>query len=199
MTMQLVRAGQARRVRWRNDGGWTREIASGTVARPVAETTGADWDWRISVAEIEQDGPFSLFPGIDRCLILLEGSGMDLDFGGGDGVRIVPARPRIEFAGEAGIQCRLLDGPTCDFNAMWRRSVLSAQVEPLSLDGSMTTELGAGWTAAVFHVLAGRADLSGQALGMADTLVVVPPHPEPVRLTGSARLLTAVFRSLPSA
>ncbi|MDP3170391.1 MAG: HutD family protein, partial [Polaromonas sp.] len=36
---------------WRNGGGVTREL--------IAWPTPQDWDWRISVAEIEKDGPFS--------------------------------------------------------------------------------------------------------------------------------------------
>jgi hypothetical protein len=54
----VVAANEYRRVRWKNGAGWTREI----VRVPDRE----DWDWRLSIAEIEQDAPFSVFPGIDR-------------------------------------------------------------------------------------------------------------------------------------
>lgn len=197
MTIHVVLADQARRVRWRNDGGWTREIAAGRATSPTTvapDAVGAQWDWRISVAEIEQDGPFSPFPGIDRCLVLLEGPGMALDFATGVRERIVPARPRIDFAGEDDIQCHLLEGPTRDFNAMWRRSVLSAHVEQASVEGSMGTEMDEDGVAVVVHVLAGRIEAAGQGLGAGDTLVVASPHSEPVRLTGTARVLTVAFR-----
>ena len=43
---------------WKNGGGVTREIAKGAAAGPDD-----DWGWRISIAEVERDGPFSTFPG----------------------------------------------------------------------------------------------------------------------------------------
>ena len=39
------------RTRWKNDGGWTTEIA---------RSGGDDFRWRIRIAEIESDGPFLL-------------------------------------------------------------------------------------------------------------------------------------------
>lgn len=64
---------------WKNGGGETREIA--------AFPPGAgfdDFDWRLSIATIAEDGAFSAFPGIDRTLILLSGNGvaLRLDDGG---------------------------------------------------------------------------------------------------------------------
>jgi len=58
---------------WKNGAGLTREIAVGPV-----DANFADFDWRISVAEIARDAPFSAFPGIDRCIVLLQGRGMQL-------------------------------------------------------------------------------------------------------------------------
>ena len=37
--------------------------------------------WRLSAADVIEDGPFSTLPGIDRILLLTEGEGFDLDFG----------------------------------------------------------------------------------------------------------------------
>ena len=75
---RLIRASDTRRTRWRNNGGWTTEIASDP---PVGQAHGVptDFRWRVSIAEIERDGPFSTFPGVDRDLLLLSGNGMDLD------------------------------------------------------------------------------------------------------------------------
>ena len=69
--MRVIHLGDAPRERWRNDGGWTREI----VRAPEGE---ADYDWRLSVAEVESAGPFSHFGGCDRILMLLSGEGMAL-------------------------------------------------------------------------------------------------------------------------
>ena len=56
-------AHEYRRERWRNGHGWTREV----LRMPEAAE---DWDWRLSIAEIERDAPFSAFPGVERELVL---------------------------------------------------------------------------------------------------------------------------------
>lgn len=53
------------RERWRNGAGWTRTVAS-------AERDGLV-DWRVSLAEISEGAPFSLFPGMDRTAVLTGG------------------------------------------------------------------------------------------------------------------------------
>ncbi len=110
---------------WRNGGGSTRE-----VARAPAE--GADFAWRVSVARIEADGPFSLFPGIDRTLWLLAGAGMDLVIDG----TTVSLRSRFAscaFPGEAVVHARLVGGPTEDLNVMVQRAGTRALTEIVSL------------------------------------------------------------------
>lgn len=57
----------------KNGGGITTEI----IVHP-ANASMADFDWRMSMADVAQDGPFSIFPGIDRTLCILEGAGMSL-------------------------------------------------------------------------------------------------------------------------
>ncbi|MGI4858448.1 MAG: HutD/Ves family protein, partial [Janthinobacterium lividum] len=63
-------------VAWKNGGGTTSEIA----VWPRAASFDA-FVWRVSVAEIAQDGAFSDFPGVDRTIVLLSGAGMDLEGG----------------------------------------------------------------------------------------------------------------------
>lgn len=113
---------------WRNGGGSTRE-----VARAPAE--GADFAWRVSVARIEADGPFSLFPGIDRTLWLLTGAGMDLVI---DGTTVALRSPLAScaFPGEAVVHARLVGGPTEDLNVMVRRAGTKTRTEivPLTTD-----------------------------------------------------------------
>lgn len=137
-------------MRWKNDGGWTTEIARD----PGDETL--DFLWRVSIADIESDGPFSLFPGIDRDLVLLSGAGMDLDFADAPPLRIAERFQHVQFRGESEIQCRLIAGPTRDFNVMVRRGALRAEVVARPLVGSMVIfpEPNAQW---LIHVHAGHA------------------------------------------
>ncbi len=110
--MKVVRVDDCPLVPWRNGGGRTREL----LAWPHAD----DWQVRVSVAEIEADGPFSAFAGIDRCFAVLEGAGVVLSLPQGD-VRLTPIDAAVSFAGEAAPMCRLIDGPTRDLNLMVRR------------------------------------------------------------------------------
>jgi len=54
---------------WKNGAGETREI----VSIPSAD---APFLWRASIATLAQDGPFSLFPGVDRVIMLLGDAGL---------------------------------------------------------------------------------------------------------------------------
>lgn len=102
---------------WKNGAGRTREIA---VEPPGAGVD--DFDWRLSVAEVGHDAPFSAFPGVDRCIVLLQGAGLRLrsDDGRIDH-RLDRPLQAFRFAGETALQASLLAGPTTDFNAMTRR------------------------------------------------------------------------------
>lgn len=109
MTWQLVPLSTVAASPWRNGGGSTREL----LAWPAA----ADWRVRISVADVEQDGPFSAFPGIERWFAVLEGAGVALRLGGATNLLSADSAP-LRFDGAAAVDCALLDGPTRDFNLM---------------------------------------------------------------------------------
>ena len=145
---QVIPANEYQRERWKNGAGWTRQI--------VRVPDGDDWDWRLSIAEIERDAPISLFPGIDRELVLLQGNGLRLRFGNGKVTELQPPHGRIRFAGEEALSGELLDGPTHDFNLMWRRDRISAELLHRPLVGSMLffTDPGTTWA---IHLLAGQA------------------------------------------
>lgn len=160
---RVVPANEYRRVRWKNGLGWTREIVRGHAhpaqepAHPNADFAKSDgWDWRLSIAEIEQDAAFSAFPGIERELVLLRGNGLRLRFDDGEVRELHPPHERLRFAGERALTGELLDGPTHDFNLMWRRDALSAELQHRPLVGPMLffTEPGTTWA---IHLLAGQA------------------------------------------
>ena len=71
--MRLIREKSYRRQPWKNGGGETIEIAVFPAGASVD-----DFDWRISMALVATDGPFSTFSGIDRTLTILDGQGIDL-------------------------------------------------------------------------------------------------------------------------
>lgn len=111
MGPRLVRLDDVAPQRWRNGGGWTREL----LALPDA----TDWRLRVSVADVEADGPFSPFPGVQRSFAVLEGAGVELTVDGRV-FRVDTASDALHFAGAATTVCRLLGGPTRDLNLMLR-------------------------------------------------------------------------------
>jgi environmental stress-induced protein Ves len=121
--VNVVRLADCPFVPWRNGGGRTREL----LAWPAV----SDWLVRVSVAEIEADGPFSPFPAIDRCFAVLEGAGVELSLPAGV-AKLGPASDALAFAGEDAPGCRLLAGPTRDLNLMARRDAgrITMQREP---------------------------------------------------------------------
>jgi environmental stress-induced protein Ves len=100
---------------WKNGGGSTVELYK--VPRLNQEE---GFYFRLSVANVEKDGPFSIFPGIDRTLICLSGEGFKLKFNHHE--KILKPLDISEFRGEEEIYCELVNGPCQDFNVMVDRS-----------------------------------------------------------------------------
>ncbi len=109
---------------WKNGAGLTREIAVGP--RGAGAT---DFDWRFSVAEVERAAPFSVFPGIDRCIVLLAGAGLHLrsDDQGLDH-RLDSVGAPFHFSGDVPLTATLIGGPSRDLNVMTRRGGLRSVV-----------------------------------------------------------------------
>jgi environmental stress-induced protein Ves len=112
---------------WRNGGGSTREIACWPPGAGLA-----DFEWRLSIASIAADGPFSVFPNIDRTIMLLAGDGVRLHSADGaiDHRLDTPHRP-FAFSGDVPLDCTLLGGASSDFNAMVRRGRWHAKAQVL--------------------------------------------------------------------
>ena len=110
MSFNVVRFDDVKPQPWKNAGGVTREL----LAWPNAD----DWVMRLSVADIEHDGPFSKFPGVDRWFAVLSGNGVRL---GAPTKTIQYKDGTFHFDGAIGSDCELIDGPTRDLNLMIRR------------------------------------------------------------------------------
>jgi environmental stress-induced protein Ves len=172
--VRVVPAGDCRRVRWKNNAGWTREICACRLdGRDGVQAQ--EWDWRLSIAEIEADAPFSSFPGVERELVLLSGNGLRLRFDDGECHELLPPYQRLRFSGERALVGELVDGPTEDLNLMWRRGTVEATLWHRPLVGAMVAFVEPGETWAM-HLLAGGATVGGDAhplrLARGDTLLL---------------------------
>lgn len=191
VAMQLLRPHDYARARWKNDGGWTTEIAS---AKDADSPSG--FRWRASIAEIEKDGPFSSFPGIERDLLLLSGSGMELDINDAPAIRMERRFQHIHFAGEDRVMCRLLAGATRDFNVMTDRRSTLAEVHARPLIGTMMVfvEPAESW---LIHLFGGsgsfRAGDQQLSAGGGDTVLLSAKARERVVIEGSGELILVKF------
>lgn len=109
--MQCILADQIPPSPWRNGGGQTRELQ--------AWPPGVDWQRRISLADIDRDGPFSPFAGVQRHFAVLEGAGVRLGLNG-QTIELGPHSEPLAFDGAAAPDCHLINGPTRDLNLMLR-------------------------------------------------------------------------------
>lgn len=107
-----------RRMPWKNGQGVTFEIAR------VPDRD--DYDWRLSQAEVSQDGEFSQFPGYDRLLVVTQGEGLWID-----GQRLDLLMP-FQFAGDDVRTCRLVSGPVRDLGLIYDRKKFRAEMLILS-------------------------------------------------------------------
>jgi environmental stress-induced protein Ves len=184
-----------RRMRWKNGSGWTTELARGPSGGD-----GDPFDWRVSVAEIDEDCDFSSFPGVDRTLMLLEGAGMELRFDDGR-TELQRERGRVvAFNGESAVRCRLLEGPTRDFNVMTRRGAFShrAWLRPIVGPMVLFPEPRVTW---LIHVGTGTVQrqhvADAQPASAGDTLwLESSDDPAHVVISGSGELILVRLEAL---
>lgn len=149
-----------RRVPWKNGRGVTEELA---LWPPGCSLERDDFDWRLSKAALDEPGPFSSFPGIERILVVTAGEALVLDHGdAAPRARLRRLEP-YRFSGDWATRAELPAGPVRDFNTLVRRGAARAEVEALRLGLRRVREaLCAGH--ALVHVLAGsvRARATGE-------------------------------------
>jgi uncharacterized protein len=107
---------------WRNGLGQTIELLKQELPNDK------EFAWRLSMADVTNDGEFSDFAGYDRTLVMLNGNGMTLDFGDGNPQHLRTPLSLVQFTGEQATVANLHDGPIRDFNVMTRRDYCSARV-----------------------------------------------------------------------
>jgi uncharacterized protein len=198
---RVVRGAALKAAPWKNGGGVTREIA----AYPV----GASLDtfvWRVSVADVERSGPFSQFPGIDRKLVLLAGSGMHLAQARGATHALMEPLAVAAFDGEAAVDAQLVDGATRDFNLMVRRDRSDATLE--IWPGAHARRCTLAADAALVFCARGSIDVhldgaapgrgsalsSRVALGAMDTLLLESPSGLACEVTGDGTAIVIQLR-----
>ena len=122
LTFSPLAPSDYRQTRWKNGGGATSEIAVYPAASGLD-----DFLWRVSVADIARDGPFSRFPGVERTIVLLSDDGMRLT-GDGGALDLRTLHEPVTFSGDSALECILAGGPSRDFNLMVRSAAAKGEV-----------------------------------------------------------------------
>lgn len=107
---------------WKNGGGVTREIAK--------ETEGERILWRLSMAEVASDCPFSSFPGLTRILTVIRGAGLVLRTP--EGVMTAEPMQPVRFSGDLPVDCTRIAGNVTDLNVIFDSARIAARVTRLA-------------------------------------------------------------------
>ena len=117
--MRVQRFSEHRAMPWVNGMGASYEVASD---RDVSN----HWSWRVAIAPVVEDGPFSQLAGVDRELVVIQGNGIMLDVAG-KSVNCHPGQV-VQFSGDAITFSRLVDGPVVDLGLMTLRNSVSGSM-----------------------------------------------------------------------
>lgn len=158
--MQIIRQADLVEKPWKNGGGITRDIAE--------HYDGETLLWRLSMADVDSDGPFSAFAGLTRVLTVIRGSGMVLHSPESDAPADY-AQP-VTFDGATPITASLTNGSIRDFNLMYATAHVNGTAE--TLHGPTQKSIGAADQTVVVHCITGQIDLAaGGQLRSGDTAI----------------------------
>jgi len=167
--MRVIRSADYRRMPWKNGGGETAEVA----ICPDSAALDA-FDWRVSMAQVATDGPFSAFAGVDRTLAVLTGEGLQLRVAGGPIVELTPLSAPYPFPGDATTTATLIAGAITDLNVMTRRGRVSHRVGRLDVIAPRSLPLAASVTLIVCAAgrLLAKSGPASLQIGPLDTLLL---------------------------
>ncbi len=136
----ILRAADRASLPWKNGGGVTREVA---VHPPGSDLD--SFDWRVSLAEVREAGPFSLFPGVERQMAVIAGR-LELSIAGRPTLWLTAESAPCEFPGDVPASARPLEASVSDLNVMTRRGRCAAQLRRCHGAASLTLTLEADTT-----------------------------------------------------
>jgi len=108
--IKIIPPEQFRKIPWKNGKGETTELAisnGGTLE---------NFDWRLSMARVVEDGEFSDFTGYLRNLVLISGNGIELRYDNSNNDRLEKLLAFATFDGGCKTIGILKSGSITDFN-----------------------------------------------------------------------------------
>ena len=108
---------------WANGRGTSYESASD-------RNEAGEWTWRLAMAPVNEDGPFSRIECVNRFLVVVDGAGMLLSVDRKK-LQCLPMQV-VRFRGDAITEATLTDGPIMDINLMVRRKEAEGEMAIIS-------------------------------------------------------------------
>jgi environmental stress-induced protein Ves len=152
---KIIKHSDYRLQSWKNGKGVTREI--------LRSPPEGDLNWRLSMADIVEDGPFSNFSGFERTLILLSGEPIELKHNDGPTHKLSLLTP-YTFSGDWNTYASI-KAPGLDFNVMIRRGFTQSQVTVQTLLKGELKKVNA-----IFFVISGELKIKNDILQSHDTV-----------------------------
>jgi len=177
---------------WRNGAGSTVEL----LKRELPNHSTGEFLWRLSMADVVENGSFSTFNNYDRTLVLLAGQGITLRY---DDLEVTLIKPLqlARFKGESTTIASIHEGPIKDFNIMTRRGLCYAKTTCSNDSKEMEIQSSAD-TLLVFVVkgfVAIDSDAAEQVTAQNQSLILLEPPPKTkLRLNGPAFIVVEIFQ-----
>jgi uncharacterized protein len=181
----LTAAADYRKMPWKNGRGSTLELCR-------FDKPDGHMGWRVSIAGVTEDGPFSLFPGYERHIMVIAGEGMILAGGPQASIPVFPALVPARFQGEWPVSARLTAGPVKDFNLIVDRKSYRSELYAHALTAPSSFAAGDGTLLLYMHT--GKATANQLAIGETETLVLEPG--DSACLTPAARDCTIIVAQI---
>lgn len=172
--MILLRAAEREAVPWKNGGGLTSDVAIYPDGASLH-----NFDWRVSIAQIQSNGPFSLFPGIDRHLVVLDGK-MNLMVDQQMPVKLDQQTGAVAFPGDLYAKAELITASLTDLNVMVRRDRFRAEVLRYFEGREQVIEMQSDIT---LLVSAGNAEIGSHWLAPQDAVLIEGSLCGPILMT----------------
>ncbi len=153
---------------WKNGLGQTLELQKELL--PDSDY----FAWRISIAAVTEDGPFSCFAGFDRTLLLLEGNGITLTVSGGDQHVLDHPLQAARFRGDDNTMASLHHGPISDFNVMVSRAHCLGEVT--SHAGTTEVRLDVRADVLLIYSVKGHLSVDSTSSAIKSAALTVPEH-----------------------
>jgi uncharacterized protein len=165
----VVRFAETPSTAWKNGLGTTTQLA---IHPATADQS--TFEWRVSIATLTGTAPFSSFPGVERCLAMLEGEVTLLRDAGS--VTLSTTSAPFTFSGEELVTGRVESGSAIDLNLMYRPRRWGATMRRIALREG--TPLRARALTMVCAITAARFDVDGRriTLNRFDSLRVATPN-----------------------